>query len=145
MTPERRSDDGSDAPVEAVRDALTEARRALQRAEEAAREVQSSGSDERPPSRQVVELTWRERLWQAPAECRIGVEELREALGVSESWVYNRTRESADPRLPHAKLGGALSFKVGEVRAWIRDHEESVVGYRMESAPGELRVEGRAS
>lgn len=110
--------------------------------------VEPEAAEPEPGSGQPVEVpetTWRQKLWTAPAECRIGVEELSEALGRSPSWIYARTQESADPRLPHGKLSGSLVFRCGEVRAWLRDTEEDVVGYRMEPAPGELRVDRRAS
>lgn len=106
-------------------------------------QVEGGEAPERPASEPAerAETTWRERLWTAPAECRIGVEELSEALGRSPSWIYQRTQQDADPRLPHGKLSGSLVFRCGEVRAWLRDTEEDVVAYRMESAPGELRVQ----
>lgn len=94
-----------------------------------------------PVSREPGEPSWRERLWTAPSECRIGVEELKEALGVSESWIYRRTQQEADPRLPHSKLGGSLVFRCGEIRAWLRDQEQVEAAYRSEPAVGELRVQ----
>lgn len=145
MTPEHRSESGSESPVERARARLSEARERLADAERALGEVQADTGREDPPAPQTVELSWREMLWRAPSEARVGVEEVCEALSVSESWIYSRTREAADPRLPHAKLGGSLVFKCGEIRAWLRDHEQVVEAYRMEPAPGELRVEGRAS
>jgi len=75
-----------------------------------------------------VEPTWRERLWTAPAETRIGVRELAEAVGRPRSWVYRRTAPSADRApLPHRKLDGELVFVVGEIRAWLREHETVLV------------------
>lgn len=97
--------------------------------------------------------SWRERLWMAPAETRLGVAEVAEAFGRPKSWVYARTqkyegkgkgRKERDPRglLPHRKLDGALLFTAGELRAWVRSHEEELVGGPMESTPHErgLRV-----
>lgn len=76
----------------------------------------------------TVPTSWRERLWTAPAETRIGVIELAEALDRPKSWVYRHTMEkAAGDRLPHRKLDGELQFIVGEVRAWMRDHEELIV------------------
>lgn len=139
---EGRKAGGRDEVVEAARAALEEAREAMAEAEHALGQVESEGGGEESAGRVAApEATWRTLLWTAPAEARVGVAELTEALGVSESWVYQRTRENADSRLPHAKLAGSLVFKCGEVRAWIRDHEQVVEAYRMESAPGELRVE----
>ena len=73
-----------------------------------------------------IELTWRERLWLVPAETRLGVAELCEALDRSQSWAYRRTGPKADEPLPHRLLDGQLVFVAGEIRHWIREHEESV-------------------
>lgn len=69
--------------------------------------------------------SWRERLWSVPAETRLGVAEVAEALGRPKSFVYARTG-SAEDALPHRKLDGSLVFTAGEIRAWIRDHEEVI-------------------
>lgn len=99
-----------------------------------------------PEPAEPAESTWRTKLWTCPAETRLGLKELAEALDVSDGWIYSRTKQDAEPRLPHGKMGGSLVFRAGEIRAWLRDHEEDVVAYRMEPAAGELRVEGgRAS
>lgn len=144
MTPETRPDDGEATALERARECLSGARERLADAERALGEVQAEGvAREEQPAPPTVEPSWRERLWRAPSEARIGLPELTEAFGVSESWVYARTRESADPRLPHAKLAGSLVFRVGEIRAWLRDHEQVVEAYRSEPAPGDLRVEDR--
>lgn len=70
--------------------------------------------------------TWREKLWTVPAECRIGVPELSEALGRPRSFVYARTGPKAESLIPHRRLDGSLVFTCGEVRAWLRDSEEVV-------------------
>ena len=71
-----------------------------------------------------VEPTWRERLWTAPAEARLGVPDVAEAIGRPRSWVYRHTStRSGCPVLPHRKLDGELLFTAGEIRAWLRDHE----------------------
>lgn len=87
-----------------------------------------------------VAPTWRERLWTVPAETRIGVCELAEAVGRGKGWVYERTRSSADDPIPHRKLDGTLIFTAGEVRAWIRSREEEIVGGPMESTRVERGV-----
>lgn len=72
--------------------------------------------------------TWRERLWTAPPETRIGVHELCEAVGRGKSWVYRHTSpKSGLSQLPHRKLDGDLVFVVGEIRAWITVNEDVVV------------------
>lgn len=119
-----RPADGPPPGLEDARAALREAREALARAERAVEEAAREGAA-RPAELRLEgpEWTWRERLWAAPAETRVGVEELAEGLGVSKSWIYQRTKAGAEPRLPHRKLAGSLVFVVGEVRAWIREHE----------------------
>lgn len=92
-------------------------------------------------------FTWRERLWLAPAETRIGVEELCEALGRPKSWVYRHTSEKAAKAadvamLPFRRMDGSLVFIVGEIRAWVRDQETGDHQYRTEPAAwerGQLR------
>lgn len=82
-------------------------------------------SDEPPePEEPDPVPTWRERLWVVPADTRIGVVELADALSVSKSWIYARTRQEAEDSLPCRKLGDSLYFRVGEIRTWIREHEE---------------------
>lgn len=82
----------------------------------------------------VTEPTWRERLWTAPAETRIGRQELLEALGRSKNWLYRHTGNKATcTRIPCRKLDGELVFVVGEVRRWLVDHEEIVEPGRSES------------
>ncbi len=79
--------------------------------------------------------TWRERLWTAPSETRIGCQELLEAVGRPKSWLYRHTSPKSEcARIPHRKLDRELVFVVGEVRQWLIDHEEIVVPGR---PPGE--------
>ena len=83
--------------------------------------------------------TWREKLWDVPAETRIGITELCEALDKPKSWVYSRTSSKADDRIPHRKMDGSLVFAVGEVRTFVRDHEEVVVAGPMSSTDREKK------
>ncbi len=83
--------------------------------------------------------TWREKLWIAPAETRIGTGELAEAFSRPKSWVYAHTQAEARDPLPHRKLDGVLVFAVGEVRAWVRESEEVLVAGPMESTQSEIR------
>jgi hypothetical protein len=76
----------------------------------------------------ITELSWRERLWCAPPETRLTVEEAAQALGRPTSWVYRRTSPAALARterspVPHRKLDGELVFVAGELRDWIRANE----------------------
>ena len=83
-----------------------------------------------------VEWTWKERLWLAPAETLLGVPELKEALGRSKSWIYQRTGgTSIDGRIPHRKLDGVLVFTAGEIRAWVKDQSLVMVAGRMHFGP----------
>lgn len=77
-------------------------------------------------------MSWRERLWACHAETRLGVEELCEALGRSKAFVYRHTRAKT---IPHRRLDGELVFVAGEIRAWLSDQEETVVGRRALVAP----------
>lgn len=71
--------------------------------------------------------TWRERLWTVPADTRLGVVEVAEAMGDKpRSWVYARTGPAAEDPLPCRKLDGTLVFMAGELREWIEDREEVV-------------------
>lgn len=90
----------------------------------------------------AVEWTWRERIWACPAETRLTVEDAAEALARSASWIYKRTAPSADPgdRLPARKAHGGLVFTAGELRTWIRDHEESENGVPMTTTEAERRA-----
>src|SRR5579864_7786486 len=82
--------------------------------------VPSPASTPPPPA---VE-TWRERLWTVPADTRLGVPEVAEAIGRPRSWVYRRTSGKSDKApLPFRRLDGELVFVAGELRAWLKRHE----------------------
>lgn len=69
-------------------------------------------------------VTWRERLWTVPAETRLGVRDVAEAIGRPRSWIYRRTGEKCpNARLPHRRLDGELVFLAGELRTWLDSHE----------------------
>ena len=95
-----------------------------------------------------ADLSWRERLWLVPAETRVGVRELAEALGRSTSWVYRRTSPKAAAKaglkpLPHRRLEGELIFVLGEIRSWVHETEEIMSELEKLSTPAEralLRV-----
>jgi predicted DNA-binding transcriptional regulator AlpA len=76
----------------------------------------------------TVEATWREKLWRVPPETRLGAHEVAEALGRPVSFVYRHTSEKAagGARLPHRRLDGELVFVAGEIRAWLKAHEETI-------------------
>ena len=101
-------------------------------------EAEEAGEDAGPRATEAKDWTWRERLWVVPAETRLGVPEVAEALGRPKSFVYARTQRHTgkgakrrplplDDRLPHRKLDGCLVFTAGELRAWIGETEEAVV------------------
>lgn len=89
------------------------------------------------------DFTWQERLWIVPAETRIGVSELAEAMGKPKSWVYRHTSKRSTDRgysaLPFRRLEAELLFVVGEIRAWIRDNEDIEYAGRMSSEESERR------
>lgn len=75
--------------------------------------------------------TWREKLWTAPAETRLGVQELSQALDRPRSWIYRHTSaRSGLALLPHRKLDGELVFVAGEIRAFIQENETVLVAGR---------------
>ena len=85
--------------------------------------------------------TWAERLWVVPAERRLGTKEVQEALQRGKSWLFDHMDEArGSDRIPHRKLDGQVTFTAGELRAWIRDQEETIHGGRMESTPAERRL-----
>ncbi len=72
--------------------------------------------------------SWRERLWAVPAEMRLGVLEVAEAVGRSRDWVYRAcSAEQAKAKgrspLPCSRLDGELVFTAGAVRDWITRNE----------------------
>lgn len=86
-------------------------------------------------------MTWQERLWIVPAETQIGVDELVEALNRPKSFVYKQTSAG---NLPHRKNGGVLVFRVGEIRAWIRDRETVIRRGPSDSGDFETKLRRRA-
>ena len=96
--------------------------------------------DAPPAAPPLVEgdATWRTMLWTVPAETRLGVSDLAEALGRSKSWLYKRTGPKADSPIPHRRLDGELTFVAGEIRTWLRTREEVV--HALPMAPPSLRV-----
>lgn len=71
---------------------------------------------------------WRERLWHAPDEMRIGAKEVAAAVGKPISWVYRHTSaKSGYDLLPHRRIDNALTFTVGDIKAYIAAHEKIVI------------------
>jgi hypothetical protein len=95
-----------------------------------------------PTSSESAPLSWRERIWTVPAEVRLGVAEVAEAIGRPKSFVYRHTsaKISDAERLPHLKMNGELVFVVSEIRAWLRDQEERITEDRSGPAPRTLRL-----
>ncbi len=104
---------------------------------------EGSVEDHTPERAPALAIDWRERLWTMPAETRLGVTELCEALGRSKSWVYRHTGNCApEDRLPHRLLEGSLVFVAGEIRTWLRENEESVHELPMTTSDSERRAFG---
>lgn len=76
------------------------------------------------PNQRPTPPSWRERLWTAPLDCRIGVVELAEALGRSKAFCYRLTRLK---EVPFRRLDGQLLFRVGDIRDWLKQREDVVV------------------
>lgn len=71
---------------------------------------------------------WQEHLWTVPADTRMSAVDVGEALRRPKSWVYRHTSPASGlPLLPHRKLDGELVFVAGEVRDWVRTHEDVIV------------------
>jgi hypothetical protein len=71
---------------------------------------------------------WPERLWIAPADTRMTANDVGASLHRPKSWVYRHTSPASGlPLLPHRKLDGELVFVAGEVRDWVRMHEDIVI------------------
>jgi hypothetical protein len=83
--------------------------------------------DPSEPTQDAPLPSWRVLLWTVDPETRIGKDELLEAVGRPVSWLYRRTAPKSVERIPHRRLDGQLVFVVGEVRRWLRDHEDIVV------------------
>lgn len=91
-------------------------------------------ADEKPftaPLALVQAESWRERLWTCPADTRLGVREVAEALDRSADWCYRstsakRAREQGRNPLPAQKLDGVLVFTAGAVRQWLQVSERKV-------------------
>ncbi len=108
--------------------ALTAAAAALRQLADALDAIAAEPAPTAPPAMLPAEVSWREKLWTCPPETRLGRRELCEAVGRPPSWVYRAIRRNgASPPLPHRKLDGGLVFVAGEVRQWLREHEETVV------------------
>lgn len=91
---------------------------------------------------------WREKLWTVPADTRLGVRELAEALDRSPDWCYRAVSRKAaaergrDP-LPCSKLDGALTFEAASVRQWITASERIVNGIPRREACGTNTTNGK--
>lgn len=74
---------------------------------------------------------WQSQLWNVPADTRLQVADLAEALGRPKSYIYARTSQKKCAKdglamIPHRKLDGCLTFVAGEIRAYILDNEELI-------------------
>lgn len=85
-------------------------------------------ADGLPAPAPAMPVTWRERLWIAPPETRLGMREVCEALDRSPAWVRRRltTGGTEGQKIPHRKLDGELVFLAGELRGWL-DRNEGII------------------
>ena len=83
--------------------------------------VLGDGNGATPP---LAGAGWRERLWTAPPDTRLGVRDVAEALGRPRSWVYRAVAAArGSRRLPARRLDGELVFEAGAVREWVQRWE----------------------
>jgi predicted DNA-binding transcriptional regulator AlpA len=80
--------------------------------------------------------SWRERLWSCPADTRLGVLEIAEALGRSKAFVYRLTRTKD---IPHRKLDGELVFRAADIREWVQRREDVQVTPRLTVTRGRIQ------
>ena len=129
------------AATQSLEDALVE--RLAERVAERVAELLSDRVRDPSPGENPSPTSWRERLWTAHPETRLGVRELAEALGKSRSWIYSRTGRSCPTsrRIPHSlDDSGGLVFKAGEIRDWLARSEIRVLSLRPSAVmPGEDR------
>lgn len=83
----------------------------------------------------TVPVSWRERLWTAPADQRLNASEAAEALGMSLRALYGHThpnrgrhgdtktpRPAEERTLPFHRVGTRLLFVAGELRAYLQQN-----------------------
>lgn len=91
-------------------------------------QLRDAGVDAEPLPPDPAPSTSPSSIWTAPDEMRYGVKELATAIGRSVDWIYHRTNERSPlPRLPHKRQDAALVFVAREVRAYLLEHEQTVV------------------
>ena len=52
----------------------------------------------------------------------LNVEQLADALEMTERFIYERTAPSCPEPIPHFKLGKFVRFRLCEVEKWLQDH-----------------------
>ncbi len=116
---------GHGGGVVAVDNALAAVAESLRRVADALDAIAAQPVAPVPPAVPPAVVSWRERLWTCDPQVRVGVPELSEATGRPKSWAYRAARGTGTcPPVPHRKLDGHLVFVVGEVRQWLREHEQ---------------------
>jgi excisionase family DNA binding protein len=54
----------------------------------------------------------------------LNIEELSQRLGVSRSFIYDRTRKNGPEKIPHFKLGKYVRFDPDQIEIWLTDREK---------------------
>ena len=62
-------------------------------------------------------------------EALLTVEEVARRLRVPKSWVYEHTRPSSNPQIPHLKLGKYLRFRPPDIEDFVRQGCGDQVAY----------------
>lgn len=87
------------------------------------------------PAPALVSLPWNALVWRAdlvPDATLLTIEQAAEATGWTRAAIYKRTsrwhreHDTCAP-LPHLRVAGSLRIRVGELRQWLRGHEQVIV------------------
>lgn len=111
------------ARIAALADALPDGASVTLPASELRKWLAGDGQGTSPSIDGQADTSWRARLWTVPADMRLGVHEVAEALGRGRDFVYRAASPKAEHRLPSQKIGGELMFTVRDVRAWIEGQD----------------------
>ena len=65
---------------------------------------------------------WRERVWTAPADTVMTVDDFCAAVGRTRAFAYRQTRNRT---IKFKRLDGVIVFRCADVREWIKERQEA--------------------